>query len=136
MPRCNSRDSETTKVPLMDRERHPHRSGQEYEYGETPETGLGGAGVGTDPDKQCAHHSPDDDHSIRGERDATDQLEQEDEAETRQGGGSSENNGFARNRDEKHPAPKGGRRAQYDDQHSRPDIQGQQGVPPEVEHDR
>src|SRR5205085_8244493 len=57
MPKCNSRHTSTTKVPLDKRERHPHRSGQEYEYGETPETGLGGAGVGTDPETQCAHHS-------------------------------------------------------------------------------
>jgi hypothetical protein len=39
-------------------ERQPHRSGQEYEYGETPETGLGDAGVGTDPDRQNARHAP------------------------------------------------------------------------------
>jgi hypothetical protein len=54
MTKCNSRHSPTTKVPLEERTRTPHRSGQEYEYGETPETGLADAGVGADPDRQCA----------------------------------------------------------------------------------
>jgi hypothetical protein len=57
MAKCNSRDSETTKEPLEQRKRTPHRSGQEYEYGEVPETGLGGAGGGADPNAQCARTS-------------------------------------------------------------------------------
>jgi hypothetical protein len=58
MTKCNSRHSPTTKTPVERRERTPHRSGQEYEYGETPQTGLGDAGVGADPDRGCARHAP------------------------------------------------------------------------------
>ena len=50
-PQADSQSSER-------RERQPHRSGQEYEYGETPETGLGDAGVGADPSRQNARHAP------------------------------------------------------------------------------
>ena len=50
----SSSKSSEEKKPV---ERKPHRSGQEYEYGETPETGLGGGGVGADPRKAHARHS-------------------------------------------------------------------------------
>jgi len=129
MPKCNSRHTNTTRVPLEQRERHPHRSGQEYEYGETPETGLGGAGVGTDPDKQCAHHS----------EPAASELAREDQAPTptRLGGGGSEDQGVTRDRDDKHPPRKGGRRAKFDDDRQpNPDMSGQQGIPERSVHDR
>jgi hypothetical protein len=57
MTRCNTRHTPTDKTPLDERKRVPHRSGQEYEYGETPETGLADAGVGADPDRACARTS-------------------------------------------------------------------------------
>ena len=42
MPKCDWKQPSTTHTPLDKRERHPHRSGQECEHGETPETGRGG----------------------------------------------------------------------------------------------
>jgi|SRR6185369_140118 len=123
MSKCDSRHTSTTKIPLDKRERHPHQSGQEYEYGETPQTGLGGAGAGSDPDAQCAR---------RGDA----PFAREDESSTRQGGGGSEDQGFARDRDDKHPARKGGRRAKFDDNEPQTNIKGQHGIPADVEHSR
>lgn len=125
MTKRNSRHESTTKTPLDQRERQPHRSGQEYEYGETPQTGLGGGGTATDPSKQNART---DDREHVGADDP--------KADSRQGGGNAENSGFARGRDEKHPAPKGGRRAKFDHQNEHVNIRGEQGIPPHVEHDR
>lgn len=121
----SSKSSEKTPV-----QRKPHRSGQEYEYGETPETGLGGGGVGADPSKAHARHS---------ERPASDiAREQQPVTPTRQNGGGGVSSGFARSRggDGAQEAGKGGRRAQYDDRHSQEDLKGQHGVPRGFEHDR
>ncbi|HYB98423.1 MAG TPA: hypothetical protein VEC57_04740 [Candidatus Limnocylindrales bacterium] len=111
-----------------------HRSGQEYEYGETPETGLGGGGVGADPSKQNARHSTDSPAQQAGEIAG---------GSTQQVGGSSENAGFARDReahaqlDDDNPSAKASRRSQHDDPHeSRQDVTGAHGVSEEKVFDR
>jgi len=114
-------DSAQPRTP----ERRPHRSGQEYEYGETPETGLGGGGVGSDPDKAYAR---------RREQPASEVAQMHKPATpTRQNGGGAENSGFARGRGDSQEVGKGGRRAQYDDDNLPADVKGQHGVPPEIE---
>ncbi|HYC53589.1 MAG TPA: hypothetical protein VEL28_01420 [Candidatus Binatia bacterium] len=95
-----------------------HRSGQEYEYGETPETGLGGGGKGADPSKQNARHS---------DETTSEKAREQPAGSTQQVGGSSENAGLARDReahaqtDEDNPAAKGGRRSQHDGARTSPD---------------
>jgi hypothetical protein len=71
--KCNTRHAKSQEPPIEERERTPHRSGQEYEFGETPETGLGDSGVGADPDRQCARHAPNS--SDRIDRDLEDEEE-------------------------------------------------------------
>ena len=78
MTKCSTRHAPSTDVPLDERERKPHRSGQEYEYGETPETGLGDAGVGADPERQCARRAPAS--ASRIDRELEDEEEQRKEA--------------------------------------------------------
>jgi hypothetical protein len=98
--------------------RTPHRSGQEYETGETPETGLGGAGnAGVDPSKAWARKGTPAEHEH-----LTEEIEntRDPKAETRQGGGSSEDRGVVRSRHE-HRVPIEER-----------DMPGQRGLPPEA----
>lgn len=125
-----SRKGSKSSPDISPSPRQPHRSGQEYEYGETPETGLGGGGVGADPSKAHARHSARPTSQIASE--------QQPQTPTRQNGGGTENSGFARDRggDRPQEAGKGGRRAQYDDDNMQSDVTGQHGVPPHIEHDR
>lgn len=86
MPSGNSRHSESTRVPVEKRRRTPHRSGQEYELGETPRTGLGGEGDAIDLNAQCARVIRED----RGDG----EVASDPSKSTRQSGGDEERGGF------------------------------------------
>ena len=108
----------SSKKPNADRPHQGHRSGQEYEYGETPETGLGGAGnAGVDPSKQNARKAT---PAERGRLTEEIGKTRDPKSDTRQGGGSSEAQGVARGRDQ-HRSPV-----------EESDMPGQQGLRPEV----
>jgi hypothetical protein len=111
-------NKQPSKQPNADRPHQGHRSGQEYEYGETPETGLGGAGnAGVDPAKQNARKGT---PAERGRLTEEIAETRDPKSDTRQGGGSSEAQGLARCRDQ-HRSPV-----------EESDMPGQQGLRPEA----
>jgi len=128
--RSDSKDS----ASIPDPSKAGHRSGQEYEYGETPQTGLGGGGTGADPSKQNARHA---------EPSPADMARETPAGNTQQVGGSAEAAGFARDResnaqmDEDADAAKGGRSSQNDDQRTeQTDVRGSHGITKENAFDR